>query len=1016
LVSRYVIQRVVGTGGMGLVYEAYDPELDRKVAVKLLRKLDAAGADALRTRLLREAQSMARLTHPNVVAVYDVGAIDGQVFIVMELVQGSTLKRWLHEKKHSLSEVLKVFKQAGQGLAAAHAVDLVHRDFKPDNVLIASDGRVLVTDFGLARSSGADSAAPDGVVIEPARLTRTGALIGTPAYMSPEQLDGVEVTARSDLFSFCVALYEALYQERPFAGENVGAVREAIVRGHLREPPRDTRVPSWLRGVLRRGLDGDPLRRQGSMVELLAELAHDPAALRRRAMTAIAVLAALLVAASVFLQRIAHERDLARAAQVEAETGRNQLLLAQARLLVEKRPTEAVAYLKRYAESSHADWSSIWTIAAEARSRIVARHVFHGFTGAQVSPDGRHAAGTKGDQLLLLDTLSGSAVVLRGGAQRIHLMVLSNAVLASADDDGKISRWELSGGAERELGTAGEKLERIALSDGGELIATSGASGTIRVFDESGRVTVLRGHHAPARMLVFDSRATLLASVADDSAIRLWSLAEGTERMRIEVPSEFVRFSPDGKTLAAGANDGKIWLIDVKSGARRVLEGHKNLVGYLVFSSDGKTLYSGSSDGTARVWDVARGTQRLLEGEGSLILPLALSNDQRRLAAADVFDKRIRVWDLALRERLVLTGHDEAIRSMAFTSDGRDLVSADFGGQINVGENRLLEFDGDGHELTRYEKPAFNEPMAVSSDGGLVAVAAGNGDLRLFRAGEREPLILVGHKGGVNVMTFSTDRRLLASAGYDRVIRVWSTSDGKLVRELRGHVKNIWRLELSPDGKELASAAGDERRLMLWNLETGASRELPTPGQIFCISYSGDGRWLAWAAGDSTARVLSRADGSVRELTGHRAMVHPVLFSPDSTMLLTGSDDRTARLWSTSDWSFKSLPNEASVYIPHFSADGRTLILLCSDHSIHVWNPAHAAELYVFRAEHGDVNGGALSASGRYLAASFVDEPFARLWSLDVAPPEASQRWLDQLTSAVLSPEAGIVSPMRIAR
>ncbi|HRI55422.1 MAG TPA: serine/threonine-protein kinase, partial [Pseudomonadota bacterium] len=271
--GRYLVLGVLGAGGMGVVYSAYDPELDRKVAIKLLRT-DVAGEDAgqARRRLLREAQAMARLQHPQVIAVYDVGTIKSQVFIAMELIEGTTLSGWLKAKPRRRDEILEVFTLAGRGLAAAHAVDLVHRDFKPDNVLVGRDGQVRVTDFGLARKvSGGDDYASSSHVSDPI-MNGPGVLAGTPRYMAPEQYSGDPVDQRTDQFSFCVALYEALYGVAPFAGDTIGSRGFNVVRGRVLSPPPEARVPAWLRQVLLRGLSVRPENRYTDMEGLLVAL------------------------------------------------------------------------------------------------------------------------------------------------------------------------------------------------------------------------------------------------------------------------------------------------------------------------------------------------------------------------------------------------------------------------------------------------------------------------------------------------------------------------------------------------------------------------------------------------------------------------------------------------------------------------------------------------------------------------------------------------------------------------
>jgi tetratricopeptide (TPR) repeat protein len=284
MVGRCLVLDRLGSGGMGVVYAAYDPELDRKVAIKLVPKDTSAKADASSgaTRLLREAQSMARLSHPNVVAVYDVGSIPAGVYISMEHIDGVTLTTWLEERPRSWREVLRVFEAAGRGIEAAHAAGLVHRDFKPDNVMIGHDGRVRVLDFGLARPAKTiDPDSSDRVESSggwsPAshlelQLTMPGTVMGTPRYMAPEQHLGKPTDERSDIYSFCVALWEAIYGARPFSGHSLAELSIKVVAGEVDEPPKGAKVPRWLRTAVRRGMSPDPAARYPGMTELLAAL------------------------------------------------------------------------------------------------------------------------------------------------------------------------------------------------------------------------------------------------------------------------------------------------------------------------------------------------------------------------------------------------------------------------------------------------------------------------------------------------------------------------------------------------------------------------------------------------------------------------------------------------------------------------------------------------------------------------------------------------------------------------
>lgn len=308
-VSRYLLTRALGKGGAGVVYEAYDAELTRRVAVKVLRsgRRDQHSAARARARFVREAQSIAQLSHPNVIAVHDVGTVaagelgegiagaasDAEgVFIVMELVDGQDLADWLEAKPRPWREIVDVFVRAGQGVEAAHAAGIVHRDFKPGNVLVGRDGAIKVVDFGLALTrgdrggSGHAASDSDSDAQEPAppldKLTRTGTLLGTPPYMAPEQHRGEPADAQADQFAFCASLYRALYGRHAFAGRTLEALFAAKVEEAIAEPPPNSDVPPWIHRAVVGGLASDPGARHPSMSALLRALRADPVRRARR--------------------------------------------------------------------------------------------------------------------------------------------------------------------------------------------------------------------------------------------------------------------------------------------------------------------------------------------------------------------------------------------------------------------------------------------------------------------------------------------------------------------------------------------------------------------------------------------------------------------------------------------------------------------------------------------------------------------------------------------------------------
>ena len=329
-IDQYIVLERIGAGGMGDVYAAYDPKLDRKVALKVLKPTRRESDDAAR-RLVREARALARVSHPNVVAVHDVGAHANSVYVTMELVSGETLKQWRVSRPHTWEEVLDKFVQIGEGLVAVHEAGFVHRDIKPSNILLDERGRVRVTDFGLARPVFDTPSVLDGdeqFLVEGAdatgslELTRPGVRLGTPAYMAPEQFEGAEATAATDQFGFCVAFWECLFDTRPFPGKDFVSLMRAVRSGELVEAPRLSparpNVPTWLRERVERGMALEPADRWPSMQALLDALSEgDPKARTRRVLMGVGVVG-VLVAGAVALQMRESAQEQAAVAACEA--------------------------------------------------------------------------------------------------------------------------------------------------------------------------------------------------------------------------------------------------------------------------------------------------------------------------------------------------------------------------------------------------------------------------------------------------------------------------------------------------------------------------------------------------------------------------------------------------------------------------------------------------------------------------------------------------------------------------
>lgn len=635
LAGRYRLVERLGQGGIGEVWRARDVELDRAVAVKVLLEFDAS--EELLGRFRREASIGARLQHPGITVVHDIGRHGDRLFMVMELLEGQDLSRLLARTPGvglPLPQVLDLALQTAEALSAAHAQKVVHRDLKPGNLFLLSDGRLKICDFGIARTADATGG-----------LTVTGRVFGTPSYMAPEQWRGEHVDGSCDLYALGCVLYALLTGAPPFAGTEQAWV---LMRMHLEE------APPALGGVR---ADLPP-----ALVELVdALLSKEPGA-RPDAPAVAERLRALLHEPVV---RDVPTMDLgttatgtATVADAPGPSRRNVLL--------------GLGLLAGAGGGTYA----VWRLTGDKKNSGGAKNGDKGSEGTSNEP------GNAGVRMV-------QEIKKHAGSVESVSISPDSRFLVSGGNDRSVQVFNFAGGGSITLTPINDAaVTCVSYSPDGKVIV-SGSDKALRLHDvyslES--LAVLTGHTGLVRAVAFSPDSKTLASGADDGTVRLWDVATRSTVATLTghtKPVQSLAFAPDG-TLASGSADGTIRLWDHanRTTTATTLNTTKAVTS-VAFSPDGKILAGGSADTTIRLWDPAtRATTGTLTGHNSIVRSVAFSPDGTALASGG--GRTVRVWDVASRtHRATLNGHTAAVTSVAFSPKGDTLVSASEDAGIRV--------------------------------------------------------------------------------------------------------------------------------------------------------------------------------------------------------------------------------------------------------------------------------------------------------------------------------------------
>ncbi len=953
LVGDYELLGKLGQGGTGVVYRARQRSLNRIVALKMI----LAGAHAepkLLARFKAEAEVVARLTHPNIVQVHEVGTFDGLPFFSLEYVDGGTLAQHTAGAPQPPRRAAELVETIARAVHHAHQQGILHRDLKPANILLTAGGAPKVADFGLAKRLPGGPGTPAGLT------TETGAILGTPAYMAPEQaLPGgwEQVGPAADVYGLGAILYELLAGRPPFQAPSAfGVVQQVLGDEPVSLSRLRPQVPRDLEVITHKCLRKEPDQRYASALELADDLhcylagepvrACPPSRLYRwgkfvrrnkalvAGLTGVAValllgtVVSLLFALGEARQRVVAE-DARQAARREA---------------YQARVAAAVAALGNH------------DVAEAARQLDAAPEGLRGWEWS-------HLHARLDDSLLRagaedLDRLAGAwPVVTVRGSRRPVLSTVSNRCITHLPNN-----------------THGF----LARTRKGPLVFIDREGEPLWLQDESGgrRVTFSPKHGGTHALSVSPDGTRLAAQfeeAPDRHRIRVFALPSGKEQAQLPgLPgARSLAISPDGKRIAIVGESGSAWLwqLGAKEEARELL-GHTGAINCVTFSPDGGRLLTAAEDRTLRQWDGRTGdVLDTRHGHLDEVIAADYSPDGRWFASSSR-DGTVRLWNAADGEATaIFRGHTTPVLQVAFSPDGKTLASA------ASSEVRIWDVSCRCDPRVLRHK-SYVYPVVFSPDGRWIASGGWDKVVRLWDAATGKPLgVLAGHASWVAALAVSPDGKTLVSRGYDNTLRLWDVETKKLQRVipagkiyLHGWVHQV---AISPDGTWLVLGEGD--RLRRWHLPTGCEDEsFRVPGvSLRLATFSPDGSRLAvagpdgggarWLEEDSAVHLLDAQDGrrlvsagedrtvrlwDVEEaqermvLLGHTDEIFAAAFHPDGSRFVTAGRDRIIRVWDaeTGELLVGLSGHTNYVFSLVFSPDGKTLVSGSGDNTVRLWD------------------------------------------------------------------------------
>jgi eukaryotic-like serine/threonine-protein kinase len=1047
----YVLLEAIARGGMGVVYRARQVSLNRIVALKMILAGEFASEEEV-LRFHREAEAAAHLDHAHIVPIYEVGTQRGQHYFSMKLVEGGSLAQWIARCRSQIGDfgrnqhrdVAALVATVARAVHHAHQRGILHRDLKPGNILLQADksapegkGRGLqgvipfVSDFGLAKRVQGDL-----------HETRTGRIVGTPAYMPPEQArPDKALTTAVDVYGLGAILYELLTGRPPF---RAATPLETLMQVLEREPERprklNPRVDLDLETICLKCLDKDPALRYDSAAALAADLdqwlAGEPIAARPIAAparlwrwcrrnpgltvasgTALAalVLAAVISTVFAFYQHGNAIRSAQDAEDLRQEQARKQTALAEANAQ------------KIRAQNALAD-ATAQKARADERTRLAEFRLAESYLNRGL---GLCEQGDVGRGLLLL---AHSLKSVPAGEQELDSAARANLafwrqgvaglqqvlehksevncvafspdnkyVLTGCQYPGPAAQvWEVSSGQPVGPALPHHTVSCVSFSPDGKYVLTGSRQNTARVWEAlSGRPVGLELTHKNAVWSVaFSPDGNYVLTGSWDSTAQVWETLGGRPvgpRLQHRGPVVCVTFSPDGKHVLTGSVDHRARVWETISGKQVGPElTHQDEVSSVAFSPDGKYVLTGSLDKSARLWEMASGNQvgPVLPHRGA-VHRVAFCPDGKYVLTGS-YDSTAQVWETASGRPVgKALQHRGPVNGVAFSPNGKYVLT---GSADNTA--RLWETATGARVGAELEHRSAVTSLAFSPSGKYVLTGSRDNTVRLWEIPGGEPIDpVLPHRESVRSVAFGPDAKYALTASWDGTARLWDTTDGKPFGKEMQHGERIESAAFSRDGKYLLTTGRSSVRI--WQTADGKpmGRELGRGGLVGCAAFSPDGKYVlvGWyrkpgKSFASAAQLWEIASGNPAgpELL-HNFEVNSVAFSPDGIYVLTGSRS-TAQLWEP----FGAKPigpplrHEFVVWSVAFSPDGKYMLTGSLDHTAQVWDTASGQRVGP-PLKHGDmVRCAIFSPDGKYVLTGSEDFT-ARLWERDsgrqVGPP-----------------------------